>query len=302
MSARPTIDIRPNGASPVTAAGAPPRPDVPVRFEQVSKRFALRRGREVIAIDSVDIDIAASEFVAILGPSGSGKSTLLRMLADLEQPSSGTVLVGGEPPSELVARHQLGIAFQDHALLPWLTVTGNIEVPFKVSRRPVDHARVDALIELVGLTGFADARPRQLSGGMRQRVSIARALVLDPSLLLLDEPFGALDAVTRRRLNVELLRIWGELRVTTVLVTHSVEEAVFLADRVVVLTPRPSRVAEVVDVPFARPRDPQLLRDDRFHGVVDRLSEILDEGDAELAPRQDGTNDLSDEVGFDGAG
>jgi NitT/TauT family transport system ATP-binding protein len=273
-----------------------------VRFEQVSKRFALRRGREVIAIDSVDIDIAAGEFVAILGPSGSGKSTLLRMLADLEEPSTGTVLVGGEPPSELVARHQLGIAFQDHALLPWLTVTGNIEVPFKVARRPVDHARVDALIELVGLTGFADARPRQLSGGMRQRVSIARALVLDPSLLLLDEPFGALDAVTRRRLNVELLRIWGELRVTTVLVTHSVEEAVFLADRVVVLTPRPSRVAEVVDIEFSRPRHPQLLRDDRFHAVVDRLSEILDEGEADPARRHDGLTDLPDEAGFDGVG
>jgi NitT/TauT family transport system ATP-binding protein len=286
----------------VTAAEPSARPDVPVRFEQVSKRFALRRGREVIAIDSVDIDIAASEFVAILGPSGSGKSTLLRMLADLEEPSAGTVLVGGEPPSELVARHQLGIAFQDHALLPWLTVTGNIEVPFKVARQPVDHARVDALIELVGLTGFADARPRQLSGGMRQRVSIARALILDPSLLLLDEPFGALDAVTRRRLNVELLRIWSELRVTTVLVTHSVEEAVFLADRVVVLTPRPSRVAEVVDIPFARPRDPQLLRDDRFHAVVDRLSEVLDEGEADLARRHDGPSDLPDEAGFKGAG
>lgn len=302
MSPRPTIDIRPNGAAPVTAAGAPHRPDVPVRFQQVSKRFALRRGREVVAIDSVDIDIAAGEFVAILGPSGSGKSTLLRMLADLEKPSAGSVLVGGQPPSELVARHQLGIAFQDHALLPWLTVTGNIEVPFKVARRPVDQARVDALIELVGLTGFADARPRQLSGGMRQRVSIARALILDPSLLLLDEPFGALDAVTRRRLNVELLRIWGELGVTTVLVTHSVEEAVFLADRVVVLTPRPSRVAEVVDIEFTRPRHPQLLRDDRFHAVVDRLSEILDQGEADLARRHDSPTDLSDQAGFDGVG
>jgi NitT/TauT family transport system ATP-binding protein len=220
----------------------------------------------------VDLSIARGEFVAILGPSGCGKSTLLRMMAALELPSSGTLRVFGRHPLELSRAHRLGVAFQDHALLPWLDTRRNIALPYRLADRPVESARIDELINLVGLQGFETARPKQLSGGMRQRVAIARALVLRPDVLLLDEPFGALDAVTRRAMNVELQRIWLRDRITTVLVTHSVEEAVFLADRVVVMSGRPGRIIEDLPVPFARPRDPVLMRDERFHALVDGLT------------------------------
>ncbi|HBR90347.1 MAG TPA: nitrate/sulfonate/bicarbonate ABC transporter ATP-binding protein [Microbacterium sp.] len=252
-----------------------------VRVEAVSKSFRLKRGASVQAIKRVDLEIAEGEFVALIGPSGSGKSTILRMIAGLDEPTSGSVTIAGEHPRVLARDHRLGIAFQDHALLPWLTVRKNIELPFRVAGRDVDRHQVDDLIDLVGLRGFADARPSQLSGGMRQRVSIARALALDPSVLLLDEPFGALDAVTRRRLNVELQAVWTRLRITTLLVTHSVEEAVFLADRVVVLSARPAQVADVVEVGFERPREPDLLRDDRLHRIVDGLNARLDATEAE---------------------
>ena len=186
----------------------------------VEKRFSVARGKEVVALASLDLEVAAGEFVALLGPSGCGKSTALRLIAGLEPATGGTVRVHGRPPADLVAGHRLGVAFQDHALLPWLDVTQNVALPFRVAGRAVDHARVAGLIDLVGLGAFAHLRPKQLSGGMRQRVSIARALALTPELLLLDEPFGALDAVTRRQMNIELQRIWSANRITTVLVTH----------------------------------------------------------------------------------
>jgi NitT/TauT family transport system ATP-binding protein len=238
--------------------------------------FPLERGRTVTALGPIDLDVAAGSFVAIVGPSGCGKSTLLRAVAGLTPPTAGTVRVAGAAPAELIAHHQLGIAFQEHALLPWLSVRENIALPFHLARRDVDAARVEELIALVGLEEFAGARPRQLSGGMRQRVAIARALVLRPRILLLDEPFGALDAVTRRQLNVELQRIWWDQRITTILVTHSIDEAVFLADRVIVMSPRPGTIRRDVAVGFSRPRGREILSDPAFHALTDELARALD--------------------------
>ena len=254
-------------------AGTPP---VAIDIDHVGKSFRLDDGRELTAIDSVDLKIGKGEFVALLGPSGCGKSTILRLVAALDTATKGRVVVEGTDPVALSRAHRLGVAFQDHALLPWLTVKQNIALPFKVAGKPIDHQRIAQLLELVGLANFENARPRQLSGGMRQRVSIARALVLKPDVLLLDEPFGALDAVTRRHMNVELQRIWGEQKITTLLVTHSVEEALFLADRVVVMSGRPGRVIKTIDVPFARPRLPDVQRTSEFHHLADELTLALE--------------------------
>ncbi len=233
--------------------------------------FPLERGRTVTALGPIDLDVAAGSFVAIVGPSGCGKSTLLRAIAGLTKATAGSVRVADAAPAELIAEHRLGIAFQEHALLPWLSVRENIALPFHLARRPVDAARVDELVALVGLNDFADARPRQLSGGMRQRVAIARALVLRPRILLLDEPFGALDAVTRRQLNIELQRIWWTQRITTILVTHSIDEAVFLADRVIVMSPRPGRINDIIDVNLPRPRNLAIMNTAPFGVLTDAI-------------------------------
>lgn len=253
-----------------------------LRFAGVSKSFVTRHG-DVTALSDFSLDVDAGDFVAILGPSGCGKSTALRLAAGLERPTAGDLTIGDSTPAELVASRQLGVAFQDNALLPWLSVRKNVELPYKLAGRRPDPQRVDELVELVGLSDFAGHRPRQLSGGMRQRVSIARSLVLSPRVLLLDEPFGALDAVTRHRLNVELARILAGERTTTLLVTHSVEEAVFLANRVVVMTGRPGRVKRVVNVPFGAQRDKQTLAEPAFQDLVAELTLMLD---ADLAEQQ----------------
>jgi NitT/TauT family transport system ATP-binding protein len=243
----------------------------------VSREFRLNRETRVQALAPTDLMVPNGEFVALLGPSGCGKSTILHLMAGLDEPSTGTVSVAGLPPAELQARHELGIAFQEPALLPWRSVESNLALPFQIAGRKPDRARIAELIELVGLKGFEAARPAQLSGGMRQRVSIARALCLRPRLLLLDEPFGALDPVTRRAMNLELQRIWQEERLTTVLVTHTVEEAVFLADRILVMSGRPGRIIRDVRVPFARPRALDDMRLPEFHHLVDDLTAALDQ-------------------------
>ena len=260
-------------ASPVLKP-LPIRPTT-VSIRNVSKTFTVNADL-VTAVDQVSISVQAGEFLAIIGPSGCGKSTLVRMVAGLEAPSSGEVRIGDAQPDELSRQHRIGFAMQEHALLPWLTVRNNVALPFSIAGRPVDWTIVDTLITMVGLSEFAGARPRHLSGGMRQRASMARALVLQPSLLLLDEPFGALDAVTRRHLNLELQHLWSVQQLTTLLVTHSVEEAVFLADRVLVLSAHPGRIRLLRDVPFDRPRCAQTRRSAEFRQLVDELTDCLD--------------------------
>jgi NitT/TauT family transport system ATP-binding protein len=247
-----------------------------VEIHGVSKAYALDRRDSVLALKDVNLTIEDGEFVALLGPSGCGKSTLLHLVAALEQVSTGSILVDGESPALLRDQHRLGIAFQDHALLPWLSVKANVALPFRIAGLAVDSARVRHLIELVGLQGFEEARPSQLSGGMRQRAAIARSLCLEPTLLLLDEPFGALDAVTRRRMNLELQQIWLERSQTTLMVTHSVDEALFLADRVVVMSGRPGVIVEAIPVPFPRPRRIDCVRSEQFHQLIDHLTLLLE--------------------------
>ena len=246
-----------------------------IEIHDLTKSYSPRRGVTVEAIRRMDLNVTAGEFLAIVGPSGCGKSTLLHLVAGLEQPTSGTVRIGGAAPEELVRRHRLGVAFQDAALLPWLSLEANLALPFKLAGIPVNHERVQGLIELVGLKGFERTRPAHLSGGMRQRAAIARSLCLEPDVLLLDEPFGALDAVTRRRLNIELERIWSDRAITTLLVTHSVEEALFLSDRTIVMK-SPGAIAEIVQVPFSRPRSSELLRREEFHRLTDQITVWLE--------------------------
>lgn len=242
----------------------------------VSRTFVVDN-REVFALRDVSLACDAGSFTALIGPSGCGKSTLLRIIAGLERPDAGTARIGGATPQEKCHTGSLGVAFQDAALLPWRTVRQNIALPLQVLGRNVPAAQVliDQLIRLVGLQGFENARPGQLSGGMRQRVAIARTLVTDPSVLLMDEPFGALDQILRRSMNIELQRIWMERRPTTILVTHGIDEAVFLADRVAVMQRDPGRIAQMIEIPFERPRKPELFASPQFHRLEDEIAAVL---------------------------
>jgi NitT/TauT family transport system ATP-binding protein len=247
-----------------------------IELTGIAKEYRAPSGAAFCAVTDIDLEVAEGEFVALVGPSGCGKTTLLRMISALEASSAGSITIHGEPPERLTRTHRLGIAFQEHALLPWLTVQANLELPFHIAGRPVDHPKIAMLLELVRLADFAGARPKQLSGGMRQRVAIARALTLDPEVLLLDEPFGALDAVTRRHMNIELERIWRQSRTTAVLVTHSVAEALFLADRVVIMGARPGRIVRVVTPGFPRQGRIDIMRSEGFHQLTDELITAID--------------------------
>ncbi|THG33833.1 ABC transporter ATP-binding protein [Glaciibacter flavus] len=273
-----------DGGSVAASAGAgatrtATAPDA-VTVSGVSRVFGSR-GREasVTALDDVSLDVAPGEFVSLIGPSGCGKSTLLRLIADLDQPSSGQISVFGKPARRARIDQDYGIAFQQAGLLPWRTVAANIELPLELHRvgAAERRTRVGDLLSLVGLDDFGSKYPDQLSGGMQQRVAIARALAESPRLLLMDEPFGALDEMTRERMQNELLRICAETDAAVVFVTHSIPEAVFLSHRVVVMSPRPGRIVDVIPVGLGSTADRgEALREDAgFFDAVGAVREAL---------------------------
>jgi NitT/TauT family transport system ATP-binding protein len=248
--------------------------------DQVRKEFQ-QRGRPVLALDEVDLVIRPGEFVTIVGASGCGKTTLLNLLAGLMEPSSGAI----HRAPEVDRRGGIGMVFQSPVLMPWRTVVKNVTAPAEILQMDgtTAQARALELLATVGLAGFEQALPYQLSGGMQQRVSICRALLSDPPLLLMDEPFGALDAITRERMNLELQRVWTAGAKTVVLVTHSIEEAVFLSDRIVAMTPRPGRIAEIIVNELPRPRGVETYDDPLFIEYAGRIRKLILEADAAAA-------------------
>ncbi len=278
-----TPSIAPPAQGPAAARpGAAPigSSSVAVSCRDVSVRFFTER-RSVTALKNVSVDIAEGEFMGLLGPSGCGKSTFLRVVADLIAPTSGSVQVLGVTPDTARLRRDIGFVFQDAALLPWRSALQNVELPLEVARgrtKSTKAARATPreLLELVGLKGSEAAYPHELSGGMRQRVSIARALVTDPRILLMDEPFGALDEITRDRLNEELLRVWRELGMTVLFVTHSIYEAAFLAQRVLMLAANPGRVQEIVPVDLPSDRTLSIRETPEFVQLTAKLRRVLE--------------------------
>ncbi len=262
--------------TPATSATGSVAPAVSVTA--VDKVFSTKAG-EVTALTGIDLAVAPGEFVSLIGPSGCGKSTLLRLIADLDAPSTGTVEVFGTSAHRARLDQKYGIAFQQAGLLPWRTVAGNIALPLELAGAPSAEraARVDELVALVGLGDFADRFPDQLSGGMQQRVAIARALAKKPALLLMDEPFGALDEMTREYMQTELLRIAADTGAAVVFVTHSIPEAVYLSDRVVVMSPRPGRIADIVTMNLGRTADraDDLREDGAFFEMITAVREAL---------------------------
>jgi len=259
-----------------TDAGTPLDAAPAVVARGIGKTFTSRAG-QITALDGIDLTVAAGEFVSLIGPSGCGKSTLLRLIGDLEQPTTGELRVFGKSARAAREAQDYGIAFQQAGLLPWRDVTGNVELPLElhgVGKRE-RAARAAELLALVGLDEFAGHFPHQLSGGMQQRVAIARALAERPSLLLMDEPFGALDEMTRERMQTELVRICGESGAAVVFVTHSIPEAVFLSQRVVVMSPRPGRITAVVPIRIADERTEVLREDVSFFAAVTAVREAL---------------------------
>jgi NitT/TauT family transport system ATP-binding protein len=261
--------------------------DAIVRIREVGKTFLTGGGGAVTtALAGIDLEIHRGEFVSLIGPSGCGKSTLLRLIGDLTQPSSGTIEVNGKAAHAARLNREYGMVFQAPVLFEWRTVEDNVKLPLELlgMGRSERDRRAREMLELVELGDFTRHHPYQLSGGMQQRVAIARALAVQPSILLMDEPFGALDEMTRERMNAEVLRIWQQTGTTIVFVTHSIPEAVFLSTRVVVMSPRPGRVARLVDVPLPHPRNDETREDRRYFELVTEVREAL-RGHLEAAGR-----------------
>jgi NitT/TauT family transport system ATP-binding protein len=251
-------------------------PEPKLRIEHASKTYVTKTG-DVPALEDFSLDVYDGELVCILGPSGCGKTTLLWALAGLHALTGGRSLLDGTPiqgPRPL----EIGMIFQDANLLPWRNLRQNIEFPFEIKRRPVDTARVESLLQETGLSGFVGAMPRELSGGMQQRASIVRALAQNPGVLLMDEPFGALDAFTRDEMNLLLMRLWSESGKTIVFVTHNISEAIFLADRVVVMTPRPGRLAHIYEIDLPRPRTVEMTFEPGFIELVQDMKRTVETG------------------------
>jgi NitT/TauT family transport system ATP-binding protein len=269
MMARPTRE------NAVVAEGAIPT----IEIVRATKEFEGTSGK-VLALEDASLRVYPNEFICLIGPSGCGKSTLLNLLAELIEPTAGRILINGRPVSEARKTHQVGLVFQDAVLLPWRTAAENIALPLEVLKlsKGEQIKRITEVLELVGLSGFADKFPHELSGGMRQRVGIARALSFDPQILLMDEPFGALDAITRDRMALELLRIWEQRQKTVIFVTHSISEAALLSDRVVMMTARPGRIQTVIENPLPRPRTLHHRDDADFIALSKNLRDLL-EGD-----------------------
>jgi len=255
------------------AAGAS-RPTL-AAISHLGKRYPSRDGNGVVALEDVSLDIAEGEFITVVGPSGCGKSTLLHILAGVLQRSSGDVKLRGQPIDG--PRRDVGTVFQEALLLPWRTVLDNVLLPIEVHRLSKESFRPRAmeLLELTGLAAFARKYPHELSGGMQQRVSIVRALVNDPAILLMDEPFGALDAMTREQMNLDLMKLQAASRKTVILITHSISESVLLGDRVVVMSPRPGRIVDVIDIDLPRPRGLDVTATPEFGGYTRRVREHL---------------------------
>ena len=257
-----------------------------VRLERVTKTFPQGR---VVALQDIDLELAPGEFVSLIGPSGCGKSTLLRVIGDLVEPTAGAISVNGKSARQARKDGDYGVVFQQAVLFDWRTVAKNVALPLEMLgwERDRRRARVREMLELVELDAFADHHPWQLSGGMQQRVAIARALAFEPALLLMDEPFGALDEMTRERLNLELLSIWGKTAQTVVFVTHSISEAVFLSSRVVVMSPRPGRIAGTVDIDLPHPRTADTRDAPRFFELVTEVRELLRSRGEHLLPEEE---------------
>jgi NitT/TauT family transport system ATP-binding protein len=241
-----------------------------------TKTYEAKTG-PVHALHDFSLDITAGELVCILGPSGCGKTTLLWAMSGLHELTRGEILLDGSPitgPRPV----EIGMMFQDANLLPWRSVRKNIELPFEIKKQPIDHARIETLLAEVGLKGFETSYPRELSGGMQQRASIVRALAPDPGVMLMDEPFGALDAFTRDEMNLLLMRLWSETSKTIVFVTHNISEAIFLADRVVVMTPRPGRLARIFDIELPRPRTVEMTFEPDFISLIQEIKRTVETG------------------------
>ncbi|MDT9593594.1 ABC transporter ATP-binding protein [Nocardioides zeae] len=266
-----TAPVTPVAEHAAPAAGSSEADPSWIRVKSLEKVYRPARSAPTHALSDIDLNVRRGEFVSVVGPSGCGKTTLLKILAGLIKRTSGEVSIAGRQVDRPIP--EVGMVFQAATLLPWRSILDNVMVPAEIQKLDKKKARkrADELLEMVGLGEFQDKYPAELSGGMQQRAGICRALVHDPAVILMDEPFGALDAMTREYMNLELLRIWKENAATIVLVTHSIPEAVFLSDRVVVMSPRPGRIAEILDIDLPRPRELRMMSSDAAGVYVERI-------------------------------